>query len=400
MGILIRKNHQIIFFTRMAKLAFVLLLVSMSSSFVDTIWAVYLESFLHNTSLVGFFSGALSVLSFISFFLLVPFVAKSRKSVLYSTSLILLALFYFLVGINKNFVLFAIFSFFITILFTLRITSFGIILRDKSNSKYLSRNEGLMYTFSNVAWVIGPLLAGFIFVKGSISLVFIFASLFLLLAFLFFKFSEIYDGNLVRHHSPDIFRNFLIFFKNHDMRIAYLLGMGVTFWWALIYLYMPLYILQSNLDKTWIGIFLFLVAIPLIIFEYPASKFGGKHGFRLLFKTGYFILFLTPLVIFFINNIFVVFSLLILASFGIAMIEPTTEAYFFDILKNKKDTNKFYGPYNTAIEAGLITGKLIPAAFLIFLPFKYVFLIFSLSMLIFFAVSFKAKKVVEMRKKG
>src|SRR3989344_5820825 len=253
MGVLIRKNHNPIVFTRVEKLAFVLLLVSMSSSFVDTVWAVYLESFLHSTLLVGFFSGVLSVISFISFFLLIPVVAKSRKSVLFSISLILSALIYFLISINKNLILFVIFSFFITILFTLRITSFGIILKDKSRKGYLLRNEGLMYTFSNIAWVIGPLVAGFIFVELGLPIVFTFASLFLFLAFLFFKFSEIHDNNLVKYYSQNLFDNFFIFFKNHDRRIAYILGMGVTFWWSLIYLYMPLYILQNHINNIWVG---------------------------------------------------------------------------------------------------------------------------------------------------
>src|SRR3989344_1399737 len=132
MGVLIRKNSNMIVLTRVAKLAFSLFLVSMSASFVDTVWAVYLESFLHKESLVGLFSGVLSIISFVSFFILVPIVAKSKKSVLYSVSLILSALVYVIFGINKNLILFIILSFFITILFNLRIMSFGIIIKDKS----------------------------------------------------------------------------------------------------------------------------------------------------------------------------------------------------------------------------------------------------------------------------
>jgi len=77
-----------------------------------------------------------------------------------------------------------------------------------------------------------------------------------------------------------------------------------------------------------------------------------------------------------------------------AMLEPTTEAYFFDTIK-RKDEDRFYGPYNTSIETGLILGKILPAVLLLFLPFKYIFLLFAGIMFLLFLLSFKAKNIVE-----
>ena len=82
MGLLVKKRSGAWLLTGMAKLSFVTFLVALSLSFVDTIWAVYIESFLHNPSLVGFFSGFLSLVSFISFFVLVPLIERKNKAVL------------------------------------------------------------------------------------------------------------------------------------------------------------------------------------------------------------------------------------------------------------------------------------------------------------------------------
>jgi len=117
-----------------------------------------------------------------------------------------------------------------------------------------------------------------------------------------------------------------------------------------------------------------------------------------MFKIGYFLVSIIALACFFVSNIYVILSLLILASIGMAMLEATTEAYFFDILK-RKEKYRFYGPYNTAIDAGNLIGKIFPSLILIFLPFKFIFLLFGAFMFLLFLISFKTKNVVELRKK-
>ena len=398
MGVLIRKYRGSFLFTGMAKLAIVLFLASLASAFIDTVWAVYLEGFFHNESYVGLFSGFLSVLAFISFFFLVPLIEKSKKSVLYSSVLLLAALRYILFALNRNLVIFIFLSIFLTIIVSIKITTMGIIVKDKSNKKDLSRNEGVIYSFNNVAWLIGPLIVSLILLDFGHSVVFLSSALLLFLAFLLFKISRIKDDNVVKKVDTNVFKNFLEFFKSKDRVISYLIGAGVTTWWALIYLYMPLFIIDHGLKEYWIGIFLFACALPLILFEYPFSKMAGKYGPKKFFLIGYSIATITSLIAFFISSPYAVLGILVFASVGFAMLEPTSEAYFFDILKNKKDENRFYGPYNTAIETGLIFGKITPAILLFFLPFKYVFLLFTGFMFFFFIISLKTKNVAEAKK--
>lgn len=395
MGMLIRKHHGNRVFTGMAKLAFITFLVSLAAAGIDTIWAVYLQGFLHSDSAVGFLSGALSALAFISFFVLVPLIEKTNKIALFSISLIFTALIYILFAVNKSLAVLFFLSVILTIFTSIRFTSFGIIIRDKSDKKKLARNEGLMYTFANVSWVVGPLIAGFISVKFGVPSIFIIAAALTFFGFILLKFSRIKDDNVTKKVDGNILGNFLDFFKKKDRVMAYLLGAGVTFWWSLIYLYIPLYIFENNFNEIWIGTFLFMVAVPLIMLEYPLSKFSAKYGSKLLFQVGYFIPAAIAFVCFFLNSIILILALLVLASVGIAMLEPTTEAYFFDILKTKREENRFYGPYNTAIETGLVLGKILPAIALIFLPIKYIFIIFGLFMFALFVIATKSRDVVE-----
>ncbi len=395
MGVLIRKQKGAFIFTGIARLAIITLIISFGAAFIDTIWAVYLEGLLGNISLVSFLSAFLTIIAFFSSFFLIPVIEKNNKSKLLAISLFFIAIIYILFAVFRNIWMFIILSIILTILTTLRISSMGIIIRDKSQKKEVARNEGLMYTFFNIAWVLGPLLAGYISQAYGIPLIFILAGIFTFVAFLVFKISRINNANIKKKIDGNVLKNFLSFFKDRNRRLAYIIGGGVNFWLILIYLYMPIYIIHQGLNEIWIGYFLFAVAVPTILFEYLFCKLAGKIGFKKIFKLGFIILSLAALLCFIFYNVYIILIILVIAGIGISMIEPTTEAYFFDILKNKEEESKYYSSYNTTIDSNYFTGKVLAGILLLFAPFRFVFLFFSIAMFIYFLICFKLKEVRE-----
>ena len=393
MGILLRKIHGPHPPTNMVKLSLIFFIVSLSAAFIDTIWALYLKEFLQNNSTIGFYSALLSVLAFVSSFMLVPFIEKRNKPALYSFCLFLTSLFFVAFALNKNLIVFFLLTFLVTIVFTTRMITRAIIIKDGSKKKTLSKNEGLVFSFNNVAWVLGPLIAAFILVELGISYVFFFAAVLVFIAFLFFRMVNVksHDGKIDGNALKILFE----YFKNKDRILIYLITTGISFWWALIYLYIPLYIIENGLDKGAIGVFLFLIALPLVFLEYPLSKISGEHGARKLFMTAYFMMAIISLILFFMQSIYWILGILVFASIPMAMLEPTTEAYFFDILKRKNDGHKFYGPYSTSLQIGFILGKIVPAIILLFLPFNYIFPIFGIFFITLFFLSFLAKNIIE-----
>ena len=79
------------------------------------------------------------------------------------------------------------------------------------------------------------------------------------------------------------------------------------------------------------------------------------------------------------------------------MLEPTSAAYFFKIT-SKEEEQRFYGPYNTRFDVAGIIGKFIPAVLLLFIPFKYVFIIFAAAMFLLFIICSNMKEVVDAKK--
>jgi len=248
-----------------------------------------------------------------------------------------------------------------------------------------------------MAWVLGPLIAGYLLSSFGFNLVFVFSAILICLALLVIRISRVKDVSTKKRADVNVWKNFLVFFKNKKRVFAYLLSGGVTVWWSLIYVFVPVYIVESGFSELLVGYFLFAVAVPLVFSEFYFSKVASKKGFKKLFRNGYFIIALSSLICFFVSNIYVLLLILVLGSVGMGMLESTTEAYFFDIL-GKNQHLRFYGPFNTADSSLSLIAKLGASAVLFLLPFQYLFLLFGLFMFFYFVLSFFIRDKIESRR--
>jgi MFS family permease len=395
MGLFIRRYHGKNNLTNIARLSVVCFLSYIGIALGDTLWALKLEEIFESVTTISFFAAGLSVISFLAYFLFIPLIQRKSKTSIFLSSLLVIAFCYILFGLVKNVYVFSAIAIISVVSIALKITSFGIIIKDKSNPKLLSRNEGLIWSFMNLAWVFGPLMAGFISNYYGMDFVFILAGICMLLTLLSFKSFNIIVINTKKKVDENIFKNFIDFFKDKKRRDAYVLGGAVNFWMVLLYFYMPLIIIQKGLHDQHVGYFLFLVALPLIFLEYKMSSLAGKIGFKKIFRWAFLFMALIAITCFFIESIWIIFALLTLASIGQSMIEPTTEAYFFDVLKSKSEEDRFYGPYNTTIDTNHFLGKVLAGIVLLFFPIQSVFILFGVIMFLYFLYSFRIKDFIE-----
>ncbi len=390
-----REHHH---FKQIDRIAAIGLVSGLSMASVGTIWAIYLESILKNPSYVGYLISFFTIITLVSFIFTIPLVERKSKTKLYFFSLIAYFFALVLFSILSNLYAVILLGIFISILVSIRLISFGLIISDKSKSSSLSKNEGMIYTFSNLAWLIGPLIAGFVSVKYGMRAVFAVAAIFLLLAIILFIKFRVEDNRVQKKIDKNPIKIMAEFFREKRVRICYVLSGAVNFWWVLIYIYIPLFIVNSGYSGKYVGYFLFAVVIPLIALEYFFGKLAGKKGFKKIFFAGYLIMGLFAILSFFVNNLFFILALLVLASIGASMVESTTEAYFFDIIPaNKKD--RYYGPYNTTIEVNYALASFSGALMLSFLDFKFLFILFGAVMISVALLSLKIRNVIESRKR-
>jgi len=390
MPILIKKRERILEEKKIKSLAAIGLCTSIGTAAVTTIWAIYINSFLNNIAYTGLFSGALTIISFAFFFLFIPLIERTNKGRLFSYSLFLTAVIYSLFSLINSIELFLILTIILTATLVIRISTFGVILKNSTNQTSITKNEGIIYTLLNTGWLVGPLIGGYTAARFGIPKVFLIGALFTLIGFLVFKITSIKDSHIQKNPDSDAIKNFWAFFKDPHRTKAYIIRGGITLWWSLIYLFTPLYIIKQGMTEVAVGYFLFAVVAPLILLEYKFSSLTEKYSFKKVFQTGFFIASIFGVTAFFMSNTYLLLSSLVLASIGLAMLEPNAEAYFLTIVK-KSEVSRFFGPFNTTSEIAALIGKVLPALLLFILPFRYIFLFFGLAMLFFSFISTKIK---------
>lgn len=384
--------------TPIRSIGLILFVLGIALALISTVWSLYIKSFLGNDAYVGLLNSFFLFISFLTYFFIIPLIEKSDKYKLVIKMLILVSIGYFLYFFINNIYIFLFVASIMAVLGPIRISATGILIRHNSSRMNLSKNEGFIFSLFNLSFLIGPLLGGFLLAFTGIRSLFLISAAMFIVSIFVLRSSKLDHGDVKKRVDKKVFRNFLDFFKKKERVRAYFIGMGVTFWWSLIYIFLPLHIVKELSNST-VGIFLALVTVPLISLEYFFGKKAGKKGYKKLFFIGFLIpAIISLLSFFFYFNIYFIMIAIILASFGLAMVESNSESYFFDILKGKQD-QRFMSIYNTSAVSGGIIGQLLFSLTLLALPFQYVFLIYAVAMISFAFLSLSVKKVIEEKRK-
>ncbi len=379
------------YFNIVWQLAVIASISGIAFSGVEAIWAIYLNSFLRSEAAVGFITAGLIVISILSAFLLIPLLEKHSKIKVYSYSAAGIALGYLAFAFIGSFYVFLAVAIPFAIARMLYFISFGIILRDQSDIREIGKAEGLRYALENLGWIFGPLLAGFLLRYYGFSPVFLMAAILLIIALVVFRYiAGLKDLIHAKEIHPDFWKNVKAYFENRELVKIYLVSGGIGWWWSVIFIYLPLFILKNNLDEAAVGIFLFLVSTPLLL-EYLIGKTADKTGFKIFLTAGFSLLAIFSLLAFALENVYAILLAFVLASFGAACIESTRESYFFRII-SEADEERFYPAYLTCHPVLSAAGNFATALILLFLPFKFAFLGLSLSMLFFAFLSSRLKE--------
>ena len=252
------------------RLSVVIFVAGIAYALASSVWAIYIRSFLDSDARVGLTSSFLVLVAFVSYFLIIPLIESSNKYKLTLKFSLLSVLGFIFYALTKNFYLFLIFASVMAIFGAVRSSAFGLLIRSNSSKKSISKDEGLVFVFNNTSFLIGPFIATLILLKLGIRNVFLISAFILLISILMLKYSRINEGKKNKTTDKNLLENFKGFLENKERVKSYILATGITFWWSLIYIYIPLLIIKS-LEDFWVGIFLGFVTIPLILGEY---KFG------------------------------------------------------------------------------------------------------------------------------
>ncbi|MEA3399383.1 MAG: MFS transporter [Patescibacteria group bacterium] len=375
-------------------------LIAFAFAAFETVWALFIYEFFPNQSAVGFIGGILSFLLLLALAFLFPLFRYFKTKKLFFISIagnsILLALFAF----THNKYIFFIIAIINVIFQAIRIQSFGILLRENSSLKNIAKNENLMYLLANIGWVVGPLIAGFIADEFSVRTVLIFSALFMLLSEYSITFSNNsfnkYKETEMKHISP--LNNLIHFFRRKKRITSYLLSLGLEIWWVVPYIFIPIKMINEfGFNVKSVGLFLFILCIPLIFIELILKKKNPQKLKRII-GFGYIITGFFGVIAGLASNIYIILGAIIMASFGLGFIEPSSESHFFKIVK-KEQSKRYFGTFMTSKTVGLLIGQVLVACVLLFASFSVSLFIISGLMFALAILAFHKKKRKHKKKK-
>ncbi len=361
------------------------LIFALSLSLIFPIFPNYIKSALQTDFNVSLFYAAMAIMMFVGALASTIIFSKYERSKVLKWSFILAAAaFVLLIFATEILSISGLRS--ITLWAKIFILSaLALFVRDFTKSEQLGEEEGVFYRFSNIGYLLGPLIGGFVAARMGYEAVFFIAGASMIFGFLYFHYKHIVQKHPAIVNAPktnvkDIIKNAKEFFSDKDRRKVYLITVVLMFWFGFKILYVPLFVVKSGYMENMSGLVLSLGMIPLIFFEVKVGKYADKKGIRIPIFAGFLTIALSLMAIFICPYPLINFALIVVAMLGASFIEPMQEYYLFNHLPQERQ-DALYGIYRTADPLAYFLAPLFGSLVLFFLPFRFLFLIAGLLIL-------------------
>lgn len=241
-------------------------------------------------------------------------------------------------------------------------------IMDISRKRTSSENFGIYFTFISIGFAIGPIIGGFLLIKGFNS-IFYFYSIFCILAFLVASF---FLKEIIRMPKPlglslrDLIQKDRLFIKEiidfqrlkeTGVFILYL-SFLFAFWDGLIWMMTPLYTIKLLITPVMAGLILSSFVIPFILFQIIAGKIADKYGKKKILVLG-----LLTASVFLIgfgmtHNPILLILFAFLSATGFAFAGPPMDGILTDISTHYRKGG-IVGVWGVAEDLGYIFGPLV-----------------------------------------
>lgn len=236
--------------------------------------------------------------------------------------------------------------------------------------------RGTYLSFNNLAWVIAPLLAGFLLTDSDYWKIFLAALIFLIpmLVILIAQFKGFKDPAYTRVR---FFTSLSHVWRQSDIRNVFIANLILQTFFAWMVIYIPLYLHEHiGLPFSQIGIILTIMLSAYVILEYPLGRLADStYGEVELLTGGFLIIGVTTI---FLSTTVVSSVLwwgvaLFATRIGAAMVEVMSETYFF-----KKISGADAGDlsiFRMTRPLGYLIAPTIASIFLSFFDLRYLFVL-------------------------
>lgn len=244
--------------------------------------------------------------------------------------------------------------------------------------------RGIYITFTNLALILAPLIAGLILNGDAYGKIY-FISALLLIPFLV-VISRYQGFKDPVYHDIQLRETLGCMKGNDDLKNIFAVESILQLFFACAGIYMPLY-LHAHIGFDWpeIGIMIAIMLLPYVLIEYPAGRLADVFGERKILVLGFIICGLfTGLIAFMpiVPNVVFWTAIMFVIRIGASLVEITTESYFFKHVGGSDNNTISF--FRITMPVSYITGPLVGTLALSFLDFRYFWII--LGMLLFIGI--------------
>lgn len=237
--------------------------------------------------------------------------------------------------------------------------------------------RGINLALRNLAYLMGPLVAGLIAEQFNLESVYFFASITMLVLVLFFRARFRKLQLFPKHEHKNIFGDLTSLLSKKPLRNSYISGFMVEFFFAIWAVFLTIY-MHEIVGFNWeqIGVLFAIMHVPYIILEPLIGDFiDGHHNEKFSMTIGLILMAASLIWIALLPDktygpwIIALCLSRIGASFG----QVAHESFFFEHVKNE-DTDSM-SAYRTMTPLSLLLGPFIGSIILLFTNYRELFLI-------------------------
>jgi len=276
--------------------------------------------------------------------------------------------------------------------------AFSLFVADYLKREFAA-GQAAIFAWSNLGWLIGPLIGGLSAARWGYEAAFILSSVAFMACLVFF----LYQHLIARHphfthgtHAEslgELWSNIKAYVQHPELGRVFRVSFGINIWWSVRGIYIPLAIVALGFGTRTVGLVTAGTGIPLILMEFWTGTQAAIRGVR-----RYIILGFTALTIFatllgvFSKMAYVLFAIFIIANVGAALIEPLQNTYFLEAVR-VEEREHLYGIYNTgALMAGIVAPVATSLIFGLGFGFRGIWIFLAVAMLFFCGDAFFIKK--------
>lgn len=271
-----------------------------------------------------------------------------------------------------------------------------ILLESCSRDKKTGQIRGAYLTIMNTGYLIAPYFAGMIIDQYGFQLVFLAAAalIFAVWIICFFRLKNIDADTAGGVNFVELLKKLPA--RKNVLRIYYI-SFLLEFFYALMIIYTPLYLLELGFSWTEIGFVFTIMLLPFVLFQYPVGWLADrKYEERDMIVFSLLVMALATLAIFFIfsKSVFVWALILFCTRIGASFIEVLRDSYFYKRIDCRDvDIINFF---RSVRPAAYIIGLLIATPVVYALHIRFIFPLVSIVVL---TGVFAAKNMASSRRK-